>query len=54
MAQYAFNLTVLFIPIVQRCSSMYEKLNSEKVILTKDQDEKPSYIIKILKQMYYI
>lgn len=33
---------------------MYEELNPEKDTLTKDQDEKPSYIIKILKQMYHI
>lgn len=33
---------------------MYEELNPEKVILMKDQDEKPSSIIKILKQMYHI
>lgn len=54
LAQYAFNLKMVFIPIVQRCFSIYEELNPEKDTLTKDQDEKPSYIIKILKQMYHI
>lgn len=33
---------------------MYEELNPEEVILAKDHDEKPSYIIKIVKQMYHI
>lgn len=31
-----------------------QRVKSEKVILTKDQDEKPNYITKILKQMYHI